>query len=62
MELKFSPPILEKKKCPHPKFQENPFTESRAVSCGRTDNRDRHDEANTLTQYCQRALKEDSVP
>jgi len=44
MERKFSPPILEK--YPHTKFHENPFTESQAVPCGRTDNTDEHDEAN----------------
>jgi hypothetical protein len=60
MERKFSPPILEK--YPHTKFHENPFTDSRAVPCGWTDNTDKYDEANRhFTQSCQRAFKKRTV-
>jgi len=51
MILEFSLNIFEK--CPNIKVYENPFSESRVVSCGRTD---RHNEVNSsFSQFCERA-------
>ena len=56
MKLEFSRHIFEKSS--NIKFQENPFSETRVIPCGRTDKQtDRHDEANSrLSQLCERAL------
>jgi len=51
MKLAFSRQIFGK--CSNIKFNENPLSESRLVSCGQTDG---HDEAvSRFSQFCDRA-------